>query len=223
MTSRARRLALVAGAALVLASVSSAIAQGQAPGRQGRQRNARVLVAQIPVELLQTVCKLTPEQVTKIKAIQTKLAEDLRALRPQQGAAPDPAAAQKRRDLTQQATTEINNILTPEQKEALRNAAPEIAVLRSLGIPLQVVGDLKLTDEQKKKLTDIAREIREKVQNLSPEERRSKMRELTADARTKAEALLTAEQKEVIKKFNEENRQRRGRAGNRRGGANPPA
>ncbi len=206
------------GVALVLLT-GAALAQGVRAGRQAGQRNAQVQVAQVPVELLETVCKLTPEQVTKIRAIQTKLQDDLRALRPQRGAAADPSAAQKRRDLNQQASTEINNVLTPEQKEALRAAAPQLTALRSLNIPLQVVPALKLTDEQKQKIAQIVTEIREKVRELPAEERRAKSRELMTDARSKIEALLTDEQKNVIKKAREEARKR----GAGRRNAAPPA
>jgi len=187
------------------------LAQGQRAERPNRRAGARIIVAQLPVELLQGVCKLTPDQVTKIKGIQAKLAEDLRALRPQRGAPQDPAAAQKRRELIEQANKEILALLTDEQKEAVRKAAPELAVLRALDIPLQVVADLKLTEEQKQKLAQIAKELREKVAGLPQEERRSKMRELTQEARQKAEAVLTAEQKATITKFREEHRQKAGR------------
>lgn len=201
-------------AVIVLATVSStALAQAERGAGQRRQRENRVSVAQIPVAFLKSLCDLTPEQEAKIKDIQTKLESQLRELRPARGQEQDPQAAQKRQDLIRQATTEINNILTPEQREALRKAAPEVAMLRSMEIPLQLVAELKLTDEQKQKLMAIAREMREKVAGLSPEERRSKMRELTAEARTKAQEVLTDEQKAKIQKFREENRrtQRRNR------------
>jgi Spy/CpxP family protein refolding chaperone len=207
----------LAFALLLLSGV--ALGQGVRAGRQAGPRNAQAQVAQVPVELLETLCKLTPEQVTKIRAIQTKLQEDLRALRPRRGDAPESAAAQKRRDLTQQAATEINNVLTPEQKEALRGAAAELSALRSLNIPLQVVPELKLTAEQKQKIAQIAKEIREKVRALPVEERRAKSRELLTEARSRIEALLTDEQKGVIQKARE---QARRRGAGRRNSA-PPA
>ncbi|MBM3496235.1 MAG: hypothetical protein FJX72_18230 [Armatimonadetes bacterium] len=197
------RLSLV-GAVVALVACC-AVSQAQARG-QNRQRAAAVAVAQVPVALLDSVCKLEPAQKEKIAAIQTKLTEDLKALRPARGADPDPQAAQKRRDLNQAAATEINNILKPEQKEALQKAAPGIAMLRTANIPLEVVADLKLTDDQKKQMMETMVGIRESLKGLPAEERRTKMREKTAEARTKIEAMLTDEQKEVIKKFREKNR-----------------
>jgi len=207
-----------AALAMAVTLAIGAGAQTQRPNRQRQatQREARLSAAQVPVDLLKSVCKLTDEQATKIEAIQKKLAEDLRALRPQPGATPDPSAAQKRRELNQKATSEINDILTAEQKEALKAAVPQITALRAANVPLQVVGKLQLTEEQKQKMAEIAKELRETTANLPADERRAKMRELNAEARTKVEAILTPEQKDIIKKYNEENRARRQRTGGRR-------
>lgn len=216
---RVKQLGVLAAAlAMAVTLAIGAGAQTQRPNRQRQatQREARLSAAQVPVDLLKSVCKLTDEQATKIEAIQKKLAEDLRALRPQPGATPDPSAAQKRRELTQKATSEINDILTAEQKEALKAAVPQITALRAANVPLQVVGKLQLTEEQKQKMAEIAKELREKTANLPADERRAKMRELNAEARTKVEAILTPEQKDIIKKYNEENRARRQRTGGRR-------
>lgn len=208
----AGKIALCAMAIALVSATASAQA-GRAnrqnrQNRQDRQRLVQVSVAQIPIELLEKPCQLTPEQISKIRSIQSKLQEDLRGLRPQRGAAQDPSVAQKRRDITQQAVTEINNVLTPEQRAKVREAAPELGMLRSLGVPLQVLGDLKLTDEQKQKILQIAKDIVEKVRELPNEERRAKMRELLAEARPKVQALFTDEQKAVLQKARAGNRQR---------------
>lgn len=204
---------------VVLATLSTCAA-GQTPraerqGRQARQgiqanrRGAQINVAQVPVALLDSLCKLTPEQKEKITAIQTKLETDLRALRPQRGAAPDPSAAQKRRDLNRQALSDVQALLTPAQLELLKPAIVELGALRSVGVPLEVIADLKLTDEQKKKIGEIVKETREKIQAMAPEERRAKQRELMTAARTKAQELLTTEQKTVIEKHLQRNRRQR--------------
>lgn len=201
-----RRRLLIACAACAVALLGSSVL-AQARG-QARQRQANMPVAQVPVALLDSNCKLSPAQKQKIQDIQTKLTEDLKALRPARGAQPDPGAAQKRRDLTQAAVTEINNVLTPEQREAIRQTMPLLQALRTATIPLPVVADLKLTDEQKKQMLQIVADVREKLRGLPAAERRAKMREGMADARKKLEDLLTEDQKAVIKKYREQNRDR---------------
>jgi Spy/CpxP family protein refolding chaperone len=199
------RNTIVAGLAALAIMAATAPANAQAR-RQNPQRAAKLAAATVPVTLLDTICKLQPAQKEKIEAIQTKLAEDMKALRPARGATPDPQAAQKRRDLNQAATTEITNILTPEQKDALQKAVPGLTMLRSAGVPLEVVADLKLTDDQKKQMQAIVVGIREDLKSLPAEERRAKMREKMTDARTKIEALLTPEQKEVLQKHRQKTR-----------------
>lgn len=198
-------------AAAVMALAGGALAQAEQPGRASRQRESRLAVAQVPVAVLQEVCKLTPEQVTKIREIQEKLEAELRELRRQPGAQPDETAAQKRREATQRASREITDLLTPEQRQALRQAAAELESYRSLNLPLEILPELGLTAEQKAKLREIATGIREKMANVPAEERRAKMRELVAEARSKIEDVLTPEQKEKLNKFRQENRQRAGR------------
>ncbi len=202
---RLRSAAWLAVAILAL-GCASANAQVRNPNRQ---RAANLPLAQVPVALVDTICKLEPAQKEKISAIQTKLAEDLKALRPAKGTEPDPQVAQKRRDLTRAAITDVNGILTPEQREALARAMPVLTTLRSASVPLEVVADLKLTDEQKKQIAEIVSGQREKMRGVPAEERRAKMREMVAEIRSKIEAILTAEQKETIKKFREKNRTNR--------------
>jgi Spy/CpxP family protein refolding chaperone len=197
------RLTVALVALAIAACAGSAHAQRRA---QNRQRAANIAVAQVPVALIDGICKLEPAQKEKITSIQTKLAEDLKQLRPQRGAAPDPEALQKRRDLTRAAVSEIDSILTPEQRESLRKAMPLLSALRGANIPLEAIQDLKLTDEQKKQIMELMAGQREKLKNLPAEERRTKMREMMTEVRTKIQALLTDEQKETLKKFAEKRR-----------------
>ena len=59
----------------------------------------------------------------------------------------------------------------------------------------------------KKKIADIAKDIREKMQNGGGTNRR----ELMQEGRTKVEAILTADQKAAIEKYNKEHPRGQGR------------
>ena len=192
-------------------------APGQQPGQgrqgrggqgrgQGRQRG--VTVATMPIEALDAAVKLKPEQKTKIQAIQEKLRTDLQALAPQPGGQPDPASRDKRRELNQKGVAHIEAILTTEQKDKLKTAMAEMTTLRSVGIPMALAGQLKLTDDQKKKIADVSKEIREKMQNGGQGADR---RALMQEGRTKVEAILTADQKAAIEKYNKEHPRGQGR------------
>ena len=193
---------------VVVLALSAVSVQAQARNRNP-QKSAALGQLQIPVAVLDSICKLEPAQKEKIAAIQAKLVEDLKALRPARGTAPDPEARQKRRDLTRAAMQDINAILTPEQRELLRGVQPLLTTLKSASIPLDVLAELKLTDAQKKEILDFVMAEREKLRGLPAEERRAKARDMAASIKSKVEAVLTDEQKEAIRKFREKNRNTR--------------
>ena len=64
-----------------------------------------------------------------------------------------------------------------------------------------MVGELKLTADQKKKIAEIQKEMRDKRTAMTPEDRRTKRAELQQERQTKIDALLTPEQKENIDKY----------------------
>ena len=70
-------------------------AQARRQGQGQGQRGARVTLATLPIKALDASLKLSDEQKTKITAIQEKYRTDAQALRPAQGAQPDPANRQK--------------------------------------------------------------------------------------------------------------------------------
>jgi Spy/CpxP family protein refolding chaperone len=193
----------------------SVVAQAQQPGQpgqgrgQGRGQRGQASLATLPIDTVAKLLSLTADQKTKVAAIQTKLQEDSRALRPQQGQQPDPAARQKRAELNTEAIKQIDAILTDEQKKKFSSARDEMAVLRAVGAPMGMMGELKFSDEQKKKIADMQKENQAKLQGLSREERQAKGREMQQEMRTKVEALLTAEQKAQIEKYVKEHPQGR--------------
>jgi Spy/CpxP family protein refolding chaperone len=210
-----------AAVALMITLSVAAIAQGE-PGqgggrRFGRQGGRGMMLAQIPVAALDAELKLNADQKTKIAAIHDRFEADTKNLRPQPGTQPEPANFQKLRELSQQANQEIQAVLTEPQKAKLPAVTRNLMMLRTVGIPIQIYGDLKLTEAQKQQIQTIARETQEKRRGLSADERREKGRELRQEAQSKVSALLTASQKTTIANY--EKAHPRGRGG-RRGGQN---
>jgi Spy/CpxP family protein refolding chaperone len=196
---------------LSIVSYAQDPANGQQPrqGRGQRGQRGQVSLANLPVDTVDKLVKLTPDQKTKVTAIHDKFVEDTKGLRPAQGQQPDPASLQKRRELTTAANQQIEALLTEEQKKKLGEARDEMRLLTAAGAPAGMIGELKLTDDQKKKIAELRKEVDAKLNGLSPEERRSKRRELEQENRSKVEALLSTEQKAQIEKYRKENPQRR--------------
>src|SRR5205809_6429627 len=92
----------------------------RAQGGQGQRGGGRVSLATLPIKALDATVKLTDDEKSKITAIQEKYKTDAQALRPAQGAQPDPANRQKMRDLSTKANTDIEAVLTKEQNEKLK-------------------------------------------------------------------------------------------------------
>ncbi len=189
--------------ALLLCLSAVAFAQGGG-GQQGRRGMGRMTLAQIPVSALSMELKLTGDQKAKLTEIQTKYRADVQPLRPTPGSQPDPSNFQKMRDLSQQANQSMEAVLTDDQKAKLPETLRHFSSLRSVGIPLEVYADLKLTDDQKKQIGDISRDATTKMQALAPEDRRTQGRQIRQEVREKTLALLTADQKAIIEKYNRE-------------------
>src|ERR1700693_4969200 len=121
----------LAFALVVAAPASAQLAQGQGRGQ--------ATLASIPVDVLAGPLKLSDDQKTKIRASQEKVAK---------------ATAEARA-----ANTEITAVLTGEQKGKVEGVVRELGSYQQVGIPLQVLGGLKLTDDQKSKIKPIAEEM----------------------------------------------------------------
>src|SRR2546423_9678723 len=97
-------------AGILFVSAVAAFAQANPAGRgQGGQRRGggRVSLATLPIETIDAIVKLTPEEKTKITEIQAAYAKDAAPLRPMPGGQADPANQMKLRELTMKATTDI--------------------------------------------------------------------------------------------------------------------
>jgi Spy/CpxP family protein refolding chaperone len=171
----------------------------------------------VPIAALEAGLKLTDDQKTKIAKIQKDVQQSRRSMmpRPDQdgGGPPDPeqmrAAMDKMRSKEDQAKSSIEAVLTDEQKQALPGLLKEIDALREAGIPAEVYGDLKLTGSQKKQLVALAKKsqdaMRAKMDSLQPggdfESVRSAMDQSRRQAHSRAMALLTAEQRDLVQKY----------------------
>jgi len=163
-------------------------------GRQGRGQGrggARAMtVATIPADTLNYLLTLKDDQKTKIADIQKKLAEDRKAAT---GDRP------KITELNTKANDDINALLTTDQKTKLKEHMPVLALLqRSRAIPLAALPAVKLTDDQKTKIKDLAKDTQDKITALPRADRRTGSAPLVAEFKTKVEALLTDDQKKVI-------------------------
>lgn len=137
----------------------------QGPGGQGQGRNAAgpgggrggrgVSLASLPVNALDAIVKLTPDQKKKITEIRENHAKEMAALRPQQGQGFDPGAMQKIRELNTRTSGQIEAVLTPAQKTKMQEARQELRLYRMAGIPLGLYGQIKLTEDQKARLQEL--------------------------------------------------------------------
>src|SRR5262249_49713265 len=116
------------------------------------------------------------------------------------------AALEKMQGLERAANKKIEALLTSDQKTALPGLLKDLQLLGSVGIPGEVIGDLKLTVDEKKQISDIVKKSRNDMQAKMEEARQSgdfgSIRELMMDSQKqtheKAMAVLTDEQREIV-------------------------
>src|SRR5205085_11695910 len=124
---------------------------------------------------------------------------------------------QQLRAQSQQASDSIKAVLTAKQKAALPQATQELAQLRMAGIPLQALGELNLTNDQKLKLKGFAQAAMQKMRAAAPAEGgaggpagRGNMREMRQEMRGQVQSLLTDPQKAILQKYRRERRRGQG-------------
>ena len=166
----------------------TAPAGAKAQKGQGKRGGRTVSLAIMPVSAIDAVVKLKDDQKTKIEGILDKLKED------------DKAAAgdrPKMQELSKKANEDILAILTDEQKEALKKETPMLGLLsRTKAIPLGVFADLKLTDDQKSKIEDAAKDAQAKMRDAKGD--RAAQQTIQSDFKAKVEGFLTDDQKKMI-------------------------
>ena len=217
--TRSRRL-MVLAITLVLAAAFLAAVQAQAaegPRRgPGRGFSRGSLLGLLRLEQVQKEMNLNEEQTAKVKEVVEKLGAEMRE---QFGALREIEDRQEQRAKM----TELSDQFDDKVREQLRDVVQREQMMRLYQIRMQVrpvadslanryvVRRLKLTEEQQKKVAEIAKESQAKQSELfaamreaSDEQRGEvfqKMRKIRAEADEKALAVLTAEQKEAFEKM----------------------
>jgi hypothetical protein len=143
---------------------------------------------------------------------------------------------------------QIEAVLTDDQKKALPAFLKDVQSFQTAQLPLALISDLKLTEDQKTKMAAVVTQIQkiaqEKRQEAMDNQDFQALREIMTQTQTalkdKTRALLTADQKAMVEKYEKENPNqgfggrggrggapgaggqggRGGRGGN--GGGNPP-
>ena len=187
--------------------------------RPGGMNQPPINVTHIPIDVLASELSLTATQKDKIALMQRQFMQQARPPQPPQdgqgGSPPDPEAMRARMDkiraLDQSTTRQIENLLTPAQKQGLPALVKTLEGLRSARIPLEVVGDLHLTADQKQQLSALAG--RNDAQNPQRQQEGDQARRSGQFGATrnvggpqgqlheKAMALLTTEQRKTVTDF----------------------
>jgi hypothetical protein len=111
----------------------------------------------------------------------------------------------------------------PLTKEKLDVLEADIKVLSSVQLPAEAVLELKLTADQKKSLTEIAKQSQEKVREMMQSGDREGAMALREAVASKVSGVLTEDQKKVVAKYPAPRMGGgRGQGGGRPGGP-PPA
>ena len=217
--TRVRR-SMMLGTALLLGIVLVAAAQLQAaegPRRgPGRGFSRGSLLGLLRLEQVQKEMNLNEEQTAKVKELVEKLGAEMRE---------QYTALREIEDRQERMTkmTELGDQFDDKVREQLRDVVEREQMMRLYQIRMQVrpvvdslsnryvVHRLELTEEQQKKVAEIAQETQAEQSELfaamrdaSDEQRAEvfrKYRQLRSDADEKALAVLTAEQKEAFEKM----------------------
>lgn len=218
---------------LAAVTVVSASALAQPPGGGFGLRGLQPLTAAtVPAPVLGKELKLSEEVLKKVaalqKGVQDKQTAAMQELRESGGFSLEAfqELQKKNQENGKKAETEIIALLTDDQKKALPDVIKALQTLQTLGIPLPLREDLKLTEEQTKTLTEraavVAKEraaISKQIQEAMASQDFEKVRELGQGMRgnggvdAKAAEILTAEQKALIEKYVKEHPQPQGRRG----------
>ena len=209
---------LATSLALGAAFVAAAGAQAPEGARRGfgRGPSRGSLFGLLRLEQVQKEMKLSEEQTAKVQEVVEKLGAEMRE---------QYAALREIEDRAEQRAkmSELSDQFDDTVREQLRDVVEREQMMRLYQIRMQVrpvveslanryvAGRLELTEEQKKKLDEIAKEMQAKQSELygsmrdANDKQRAevfqKLRELRSNADEKALGLLTAQQKEAFEKM----------------------
>ena len=214
---------------LTTVAIVSTHALAQPPRGGFGMMNQPLTVVSAPADVLGKELKLSEEVQKKVatiqKGVQDKATAAMQELRDSGGFSPEAMQElqKKNAENSKKAETEIMALLTADQKTALPDVIKALQLLRTLGIPVQLSGELKLTDEQKTALGKIAVDVQKdrdakmkEMQEARQNGDQDKMRELMqairpSGANAKALAILTADQKAMVEKYIKDHPQQPGR------------
>ena len=214
--TRVRRLMvlammLVLGVAFACAAQAQAAEGSRSGSRRGFSRGS--LLGLLRLEQVQKEMKLSEEQTAKVKELVEKLGAEMReqytALREIEDRAQRRAKMTELRDqFDNKVREQLHDVLEREQMMRLYQIRMQVRPVVDSLANRYVVRRLELTEEQQKKVAEIAKETQAKQSELfgamrdASDEQRSeafqKLRQVRSDADEKALAVLTAEQKEAF-------------------------
>ena len=119
------------------------------------------------------------------------------------------AAMTKMHTLDEQATQQIEELLTAPQKQALPAFLKQIDGYQMVGIPPEVLSDLKLTADQNRSILSVADAAKQMIKQNQDAAQNSNdfdgyqnaMRQLRRQVHEKAMAILTSDQREIVENF----------------------
>lgn len=198
---------LVLALAVLPLSAGIASAQGQGGGgRRGGMMGRQGGLQMLRMATVQTELKMTPEQIGKLDAKQSDLRQSMQGLGGGGGGQLSPEERQQRMEKVQELQTKaVNDILDPTQQKRFRQLELQQQGPSALARK-DVAAELKLTDEQTKKIADLQRQADADrrsamqgvdFQSMSPEDRdklMTKMQDIQKATGAKMAALLTEAQ-----------------------------
>jgi hypothetical protein len=127
---------------------------------------------------------------------------------PEPGSPPPADFREQMQTLTEKTTTNVEAVLTPDQKKLLPEFLKTAQALRATGIPMEVYADLHLTADQKTQLVAISdkstADMRQKMEDAQANgggDRQAMFemfRTAREDTHNKAMAVLSADQKAKV-------------------------
>jgi hypothetical protein len=203
---------------------------GQPPMGQMGPMGPRLSLATLPSRVLENGLSLTDDQKEKLRDIREQRPEG-----PPQGPPPGQGFGGQPgfgpgRGTNPNAAREIKAMLTDKQKEMVPQLLKDAALLGPIGIPIDLAGTIKLNEDQRAKLIQIAfharpefsGELQEAQESRDPEKSRSAMENLRKETRQKVFGVLTAEQKTAVEKWEKDHPRPEPGGPGRRGGFNGP-
>jgi Spy/CpxP family protein refolding chaperone len=209
------KLAMVAAAALMIASLSTSSAMAQRGfGRGGFGRMGNDPSFLLMSEPVQKELELTDDQKSSVQKFQQDVMAEMGNMRGQfQGLSPEEIQS-KVADIAKDHHKKIADILLQPQMDRLDEISLQWGLQQSAAGTLardDVAKKLDLNDDQKSKLKDIGDEAQAKVMELfsggppaddqERQDRQKKMQEFGTEQKDKSMAVLTDEQKSKLEKL----------------------